>query len=69
MYSLKRRLLVFSTLLVVLFLGLMGAGLNRAFESSVLENAEDALRNQILLLMASVDVQDGRVLALSLIHI
>ena len=41
----------------------MGAGLNRAFESSVLENAEDALRNQILLLMASVDVQDGRVLA------
>jgi two-component system sensor histidine kinase PhoQ len=39
----------------------MGVVLNRAFEQSVLSNAEDALRNQILLLIANIDVVDGKV--------
>lgn len=40
----------------------MGFALNRAFESSVLSNAEDALRNQVLLLIANIDVVDGEVI-------
>lgn len=39
----------------------MGVGLNRAFERSVLSAAEDALRNQVLLLMSAVDVVDGEI--------
>jgi len=39
----------------------MGIALNRAFESSVLSNAEDALRNQILLLIANIDVIDDKI--------
>lgn len=39
----------------------MSLGLNRAFEQSVLSNAEDALRNQVLLLIANIDVIDGEV--------
>ncbi|NND83178.1 MAG: GHKL domain-containing protein [Gammaproteobacteria bacterium] len=60
-YSLRRRLLISATLLLVVFLGVMGVGLNNAFQQSVLSNAEDALRNQILLLMANVDVVDAEV--------
>jgi len=56
--SLRRRLLISATLLLLVFLGLTSVGLNRAFESSVISNAEDALRNQILLLIANVDVVD-----------
>lgn len=47
--------------MLLLFLGVMGVVLNRAFEQSVLSNAEDALRNQILLLIANIDVVDGKV--------
>lgn len=57
-YSLRRRLLVSASLLLLVFLGLMGVVLNKAFEQSVLSNAEDALRSQVLLLMANMDV-DG----------
>lgn len=39
----------------------MAIGLNNAFEKSVLSNAEDALRNQVLLLIANIDVIDGEV--------
>jgi two-component system sensor histidine kinase PhoQ len=39
----------------------MGVALNRAFERSVLSNAEDNLRNQILLLIANIEVVDGKV--------
>jgi two-component system sensor histidine kinase PhoQ len=46
---------------LLVFLGLMGFGLNKAFEQSVLSNAEDALKNQVLLLMANVDVIDGQI--------
>ena len=63
MYSLKRRLLLLSTVLVVLFLGVMGAGLNSAFEESVIDNAKNSLRNQILLLMSSIEVEGGKVIA------
>ena len=41
----------------MVFLGVMGIALNRAFESSVLESAEGTLRNQILLLMSSIEVE------------
>jgi len=61
-YSLRRRLLIISTLLLLLFLGAMGVALNRAFEKSVVSNAEDNLRNQILLLIANIDVVDGEVI-------
>jgi two-component system sensor histidine kinase PhoQ len=44
-----------------MFLGTMGVALNSAFEQSVLSNAEDNLRNQILLLIANIDVLDGKV--------
>lgn len=62
MYSLRRRLLIIATLLLLLFLGTMGVALNRAFEKSVLSNAEDNLRNQILLLIANIEVIDDAVL-------
>ena len=61
MYSLRRRLLIIATLLLLLFLGIMGVALNRAFEESVLSNAEDNLRNQILLLIANIEVDDNKV--------
>lgn len=61
MYSLRRRLLIVSTLVLLLFLGTMGGALNRAFERSVLSNAEDNLRNQVLLLIANIEVADGKV--------
>lgn len=56
-YSLRRRLLVSASILLLLFLGAMGWALNRGFEQSVLTNAEDALRNQVLLLMANIDLE------------
>lgn len=39
----------------------MGLGLNQAFEQSVLDTAEDALRNQILLLISNIEVTRGQV--------
>lgn len=48
--------------MLLVFLGMMGIGLNSAFKNSVLSNAEDALRNQVLLLMANVDVIDDKVM-------
>ena len=41
----------------------MGFVLNQSFEKSVLSNAEDALRNQILLLIANIDVIDDKIVA------
>ena len=61
-YSLRRRLLVSATILLLVFLGMMGVGLNKAFEQSVLSNAEDALKNQVLLLIANIDIDEGRIL-------
>ncbi len=60
-YSLQRRLLAAASILLLVFLGAMGWGLNAAFQQSVLSNAEDALRNQVLLLMSNIDVEDGQV--------
>ena len=39
----------------------MGIGLNNAFKQSVLTNAEDALQNQIVLLMTNIDVINGNI--------
>jgi len=60
-HSLRRRLLVAATLLLLVFLGAIGIALQDAFKKSVLSNAEDALKNQILLLMANIDVIDGTI--------
>jgi len=62
-YSLRRRLLIFAALLLVLFLGLTAVGLNNAFKKSVLSNAQDSLQNQVLLLVANIDVIDGELIA------
>ena len=59
MYSLRRRLLLSATLVLLVFLGVMSLALNRAFENSVLSNAQDTLRSQVLLLMSNVDVTDN----------
>ncbi|RBP50843.1 ATP-binding protein [Arenicella xantha] len=61
MISLRRRLLVATSIVLVVFLSLMSVGLGRAFEQSVMSNAEAALRNQILLLIANLEVVDGQV--------
>lgn len=58
--SLRKRLLISAALLLIVFLGIMGVGLNNAFKQSVLSNAEDALRNQIVLLLSNVDVFDNQ---------
>ncbi len=58
--SLRSRLLISAALLLIFFLGVMGVGLNNAFKQSVLSNAEDALRNQIVLLLSNVDVFDNQ---------
>lgn len=63
MYSLRRRLLICATIVLLLFLGIMAVALNNTFKQSVLSNAEDALRNQILLLISNVDVIDGKIVA------
>lgn len=66
-YSLRRRLLISASLLLLVFLGVMGVGLNSAFERSVLSNAEDALQNQVLLLMANIDVEGDQILVPSVL--
>lgn len=48
--------------MLLVFLGTMAVALNRAFEHSVLSNAEDTLRSQALLLMSNVDVVDNKML-------
>lgn len=62
-YSLRQRLLISASLLLLVFLGAMGIALNNAFEKSVLSNAEDGLKNQVLLLMANIDVEEGGIVA------
>ena len=39
----------------------MSVALSRAFEQSVLSNAQDALRNQVLLLIGNLEFEEGRV--------
>jgi len=39
----------------------MALALNNAFKKSVLSNAEDGLRNEVLLLISNVDVIDGKI--------
>lgn len=51
-----------ATVLLLVFLGALGVGLNNAFKQSVLSNAEDALKNQVLLLMANIDVDAGQII-------
>jgi len=60
-YSLRQRLLIAATLLLLVFLGAIGLGLNNAFKQSVITNAQDTLKNQVLLLIANIEVQDGEI--------
>ncbi|GHA15639.1 two-component sensor histidine kinase [Arenicella chitinivorans] len=61
MYSLRHRLLISASFILLVFLGLMSVALSRAFEQSVISNAQDALRNQILLLIGNLEFEGGRV--------
>ncbi len=61
LHSLRRRLLVSATLLLVLFFGVLGFVLIKEFKETVFDNVQDALRNQILLLMADIELVDGQV--------
>jgi len=45
------------------FFGLLGAVLTATFKDTVLSSAQDSLRNQILLLMADIEVE-GQTLAM-----
>ncbi len=63
MYSLRRRLLIIAALLLLVFLSVAAIGLNNAFKKSVLSNAENALQNEVLLLIANIDVIDGQMIA------
>lgn len=61
MYSLRRRLLVSAIGLIIVFFGVLGIVLTAAFKDTVLSNSEDALRNQILLLMADIELEQGAI--------
>lgn len=62
-YSLRRRLLASASVLLLLFLGAMGGALHQAFTKSVLATAESALRNQVLLLMANIEMEQQQITA------
>ena len=61
MYSLRRRLLFSAIGLIIVFFGVLGVVLTAAFKDTVLSNSEDALRNQILLLMADIELEEGEI--------
>lgn len=61
MYSLRRRLLVSAIGLIIVFFGVLGVVLTAAFKDTVLSNSEDALRNQILLLMADIELEENSI--------
>jgi len=61
-YSLRRRLLIFAAMLLLIFLSITAIALNNAFKKSVLSNAQDALENQALLLIANIDVIGGQMI-------
>jgi len=61
-YSLRRRLLLSTGLLLIVFLGLMGLVLNKAFQDSVMSNAENALRGHLLLIMSNIEIEQGKVI-------
>ena len=63
MYSLRRRVLFSAIGLIIVFFGLLGAVLTATFKDTVVSSAQDSLRNQILLLMADIEVE-GRTLAM-----
>jgi len=60
-YSLRRRLLFSAIGLIIVFFGVLGVVLTAAFKDTVLSNSEDALRNQILLLMADIELEEGEI--------
>ncbi len=58
-YSLQSRLLLVFSLMLFLFLGMIGVVLEPAFRTSVEAGAADRLQVQIYLLLAAVEEQDG----------
>jgi len=45
----------------------MGYGITKAFKQSVLSNAEDALQNQVVLLMTNIDVEGSKIIVPSIL--
>jgi two-component system sensor histidine kinase PhoQ len=59
MGSLQGRLLIAASTMLIAFLGLTGAGLDRAFQQSALGAVRDRLQGQIYLLLGAVDVNEN----------
>ncbi len=59
--ALRTRLILLGCALLLTLLSVVSIGISRAFHESVLANAQDALRNQVLLLLASMNVVDGQI--------
>ena len=60
--SLRTRLIFVAVVLLLFVLSVVGWGTSRAFYASVEQNAADALRNQILLILSSLEVEEGQVI-------
>ncbi len=58
-YSLQSRLLLASSILLFVFLGLTGVVLDRAFRDSIEAGAAERLRGQIYLILGEVELADG----------
>lgn len=63
MGSLQGRLLIAASAVLIAFLGLTGAGLDRAFQQSALGAVRDRLQAQIYLLLGAAEVNDDAKLA------
>lgn len=59
--ALRTRLILLGCALLLTLLSVVSIGITRAFHENVLANAQDALRNQVLLLLASMNVEEGRI--------
>ena len=59
--ALQTRLFLIGLTLLLILLSIVGVGISRAFNDSVLANAQASLRNQVLLMLASIDVRDGAI--------
>ena len=59
--ALRTRLILLGCVLLFVLLSVVSIGISRAFHDSVMANAQDSLRNQVLLLLASMNVVNGEI--------
>ncbi len=59
--SLRSRFILLGSLLVLVLLSVVNIGITRAFHDSVMQNAQSSLRNQVFLLLSTMDVVDGQI--------